>query len=183
GRAAAHGAEWQPQSRCRAALAGLPLLLIGVGVAIVSALLRILGGTSRVAHVLPPSLPHAFALAVGVALLAGLCATAGLALTCRLPAWAYPWVMLNLIGLGVTLNLVTEGLGTVYSPTADLVLLALLALATLAHLAAAAARGWQYKGLLSPAFGCSLGLSLCFWASVGPRGTTLDCWLRPLVCC
>jgi hypothetical protein len=112
-------------------------------------------------------------------MLAVLCLCSGIAAANRLPAWAYTWVAADVIGLVGALNLVAEDRTFVFSPIADIVVLALFLLAGLTSLSAVALRGWQHSGLLALGVSGALSLSLCFWAAAGPFRVDLGLLAAP----
>jgi hypothetical protein len=149
-------------------LAALPVLLVGAGVALVTAVVDKAGGAPAMRGVLGPSFAHSFALWAAAVMLIAACGAAALATMNRLPLWSWSWVATDFVGVSVALNLVAEERPFVISPGVDGVALLLCLLAGLTVLSTAALRGWKRCGLLSLGFSATLALSLCFWAAAGP---------------
>jgi hypothetical protein len=154
--------------RRQAGWAAIPPLLVGVGVAAVTALLMIVDGPAELGATLGTGLPHTLAMVGAILLLAVLCASAGTGAAGRLPAWAYTWVAADIAALVGTLNLVAEDRPFVFGPVADVLLLVMLLLSGLMVVVAAAIKGWDHAGLLGLGACAALSLSLCFWAAAGP---------------
>jgi hypothetical protein len=160
--------------------AALPPVLVGLGIATVTASLLAFGRPPHVLGARWPGVPHTFALVAGLVFLAVLVLGAALAATHRLPLWVYPWMGADVVGLVVALNLVIEDREFAYSPVADVVVLLLFFVAGAAVLVHATWQGWRPAGLLSAGLCATLGLSFCFWVGASPASPELGLIAGPL---
>ncbi|MFH1486916.1 MAG: hypothetical protein ABIH46_12665, partial [Chloroflexota bacterium] len=149
--------SWSMDSDREALVAALPPLLLGLGIALSSLVIRD-------PWYAVPSWRMGAGIALGVIPVAVLAVGGLIALAKRLPDWGYTWSGFALMGFVLLVKTLAderadEGAALV-SPVGDIVVGLVLLLGIIALLGVTAMRGWRQAGLVSIAFSAIAGLSL-----------------------
>jgi hypothetical protein len=157
------------EDRRAAILAGLPLLLFGLGIALQALIYQ--GPYHTV-----PMWRIILSVVLGMIPMAAIGLGAIIALVRRLPDWGWIWLGSAFMGVVLFIKTMVEEMADegrpLTSPTGETAIMILVLAIGGALILAAALRGWRRAGLLSIGFAGTLGLSMFMAISAAPFNRT-----------
>jgi hypothetical protein len=152
-----------------AILAGLPLLLFGLGITLHALIYQ---GPWYVV----PAWRLILSIVIGVLPMIAIAVGAIIAIARRLPDWGWTWLGCAYMGMVLFVKTLVEEMADegrpLTSPTGETAILILTLVIGAALILAAALRGWKRAGLLSIGFAGTLGLSMFMAVTAAPFNRT-----------
>lgn len=159
----------RPEDKRAAAVAGLPLVLLGLGIGINAAVYQ------GPWYAVPPWRLY-LSIGLGLAPMALIGLGALLAIVRRLPIWGWSWLGTAFMGVVLFVKTLVEEMADegrpLTTPAGEAAILVLFLAIGGALVAAAAWRGWRQAGLVSLGLAGTLGLSLFMAVTAAPFNRT-----------